>query len=243
MSLCLHEFGHAYTAYRGGDRSVRAKGYLTLDIRRYADLGLSLVLPVFFLLLGGIPLPGGAVWIDHGAIRSRAVRSLVSLAGPAANLVIGALLTTAVAFVPMPDGLAVGLSALALIQVLAFVLNILPVPGLDGFGVLEPFLPYSARRVAARVRPWAPIALFVLILGVPGVASALFSAWARWCSPRIGGDAYLAAHGLQRAVLLAALTIVVSVGSSLGSASTGHQRRSADSSLIRGSAPAGARTR
>ena len=83
VSLCLHEFGHAYTAYRGGDRSVRAKGYLTLDIRRYADLGLSLVLPVFFLLLGGIPLPGGAVWIDHGAIRSRAVRSLVSLAGPA----------------------------------------------------------------------------------------------------------------------------------------------------------------
>ena len=69
------------------------------------------MLPVFFLLLGGIPLPGGAVWIDHGAIRSRAVRSLVSLAGPAANLVLGGLLTAAVA-VPMPVGLAMGLSAL-----------------------------------------------------------------------------------------------------------------------------------
>jgi len=194
VSLCLHEFGHAYTAYRGGDRSVRAKGYLTLDIRRYADLGLSLVLPVFFLLLGGIPLPGGAVWIDHGAIRSRAVRSLVSLAGPATNLVIGALLTMAVAIVPMPDGLAFGLSALALIQVLAFVLNILPVPGLDGFGVLEPFLPYSARRVADRVRPWAPIALFVLILGVPGVASALLGIGALVFSG-IGGDTDLAFTG------------------------------------------------
>ena len=194
VSLCLHEFGHAYTAYRGGDRSVRAKGYLTLDIRRYADLGLSLVLPVFFLLLGGIPLPGGAVWIDHGAIRSRAVRSLVSLAGPAANLVIGALLTTAVAFVPMPDGLAFGLSALALIQVLAFVLNILPVPGLDGFGVLEPYLPVSALRMAARVRPWAPIALFVLILGVPGVASALLGFGALVFSG-IGGDTDLAFTG------------------------------------------------
>ena len=50
----------------------------------------------------------------------------------------------------MPIGLAVGLSALALIQVLAFVLNILPVPGLDGFGVLEPFLPEPARRMAHR---------------------------------------------------------------------------------------------
>ena len=122
-------------------------------------------------------------------------------------------------------------------------LNILPVPGLDGFGVLEPFLPDSARRMAARVRPWAPIALFVLILGVPGVSSALFSLGALVFSrdrrrlPRSGR------YRLQRAVLLAALTIVVSVGSSLGSASTGHQRRSADSSLIRGSAPAGARTR
>src|ERR1700733_7654916 len=120
VSLCLHEFGHAYTAYRGGDRSVRAKGYLTLDIRRYADLGLSLVLPVFFLLLGGIPLPGGAVWIEQGAIRSRAVRSLVSFAGPAANLIIGGLLTVTVPVAPVPVGLASGLSALALIQVLAF---------------------------------------------------------------------------------------------------------------------------
>ncbi len=196
VSLCLHEFGHAYTAYRGGDRSVRDKGYLTLDIRRYADLGLSLVLPVFFLLIGGIPLPGGAVWIDHGAIRSRAVRSLVSLAGPAANLLIGVLLTVAIAVAPMPVGLAAGLSALALIQVLAFVLNILPVPGLDGFGVIEPYLSDSARRTAARVRPWAPIALFVLIIGVPGVSSWLFGLGDAVFAA-LGGDGSLAYVGYQ----------------------------------------------
>jgi Zn-dependent protease len=196
VSLCLHEFGHAYTAYRGGDRSVRAKGYLTLDIRRYADLGLSLVLPVFFLLLGGIPLPGGAVWIENGAIRSRVVRSLVSLAGPAANLILGGLLIVAVAVVPMPTGLGAGLSALALIQVLAFVLNILPVPGLDGFGVLEPYLPQSARQVAARVRAWAPIALFVVIIGVPGAAGWLF-ALADIGFTALGGDGSLAYTGYQ----------------------------------------------
>ena len=94
----------------------------------------------------------------------------------------------------MPVGLAMGLSALALIQVLAFVLNILPVPGLDGFGVFEPYLPLSARRRASRIRAWAPIALFVLILGVPGVASALFSFGALVFSG-VGGDADLAATG------------------------------------------------
>lgn len=196
VSLCLHEFGHAAVAYRGGDTSVREKGYLTLDIRRYADVGLSVVLPVVFLLLGGIPLPGGAVWINQGAIRSRAALSMVSLAGPAANLVLGVLLTVSVATVPMPVGLAVGLSCLALFQVLAFVLNILPVPGLDGFGVLEPYLPAPARRLAAQVRPWAPIALFVLILGVPGASAVLFDAGGR-VFLAVGGDVVLADLGYR----------------------------------------------
>jgi Zn-dependent protease len=194
VSLCLHEFGHAVTAYRGGDRSVAAKGYLTLDIRRYADLGLSLLLPLVFLLLGGIPLPGGAVWIEHGSIRSRRMRSLVSLAGPLVNLVFGLLATVAVAVIPMPAALAAGLSALALIEVLAFVLNILPVPGLDGFGIWEPFLSDGARAMAAKVRPWAPLALFALIIGVPGVSSALFG-FGDTVFTAIGGDGELASVG------------------------------------------------
>lgn len=194
VSLCLHEFGHAFVAYRSGDRSVREKGYLTLDIRRYTDPVLSFGLPVVFLLLGGIPLPGGAVWIDHGAIRSRGARSLVSLAGPATNLVLGAVLTVAVAAVPMPLGLAVGLSCLALIQVLAFVLNILPVPGLDGFGVLEPYLSPSARRLGAQVRPWAPLVLFFLIIGVPGVAAVFFDL-SYTVFDAVGGNGRYAAAG------------------------------------------------
>lgn len=197
VSLCLHEFGHAVVAYRSGDRSVREKGYLTLDIRKYTDLGYSVLLPVLFLLLGGIPLPGGAVWIDHGAIRRPAARSLVSLAGPLATLAVGIVLTVAVAAVPMPPGLAAGLSCLALLQVLAFVLNVLPVPGLDGFGVLEPFLPPGARRVAHVVRPWAPIALFVLLIGVPGAAAALVRA-SGVLFAAIGGDAGAAFDGYDR---------------------------------------------
>ena len=194
VSLCLHEFAHALVVHRGGDRMVRARGYLTLDIRRYTNVGLTFVLPVLFLLLGGIPLPGGAVWIDHGAIRSRAVRSLVSLAGPTVNLVCGLALTVLVATVPMPIGLAAGLSCLALIEVLAFVLNILPVPGLDGFGVLEPYLSDGARRLADRVRPWAPFVLLALLLGAPGVSGALFGLGDALFTA-LGGDGGLADAG------------------------------------------------
>lgn len=197
VSLCLHEFGHAYTALRGGDHSVRTKGYLTLDIRRYTDPVLSIVLPLVLLLIGGLPLPGGAVWIDQQALRSRARRSAVSLAGPLANLAIGIVLTIAVAAVPMADGLRWGLSWLALVQVLAFVLNMLPVPGLDGFGVIEPYLPYEARRVAALVRPWAPLALFAVLISLPALARPLFDV-SYELFVLIGGDRFAAADGLDR---------------------------------------------
>jgi Zn-dependent protease len=194
VSLCLHEFAHALVAHRSGDLSVRARGYLTLDIRRYTNVALTLVLPVLFLLLGGIPLPGGAVLINHGAIRSRAARSLVSFAGPAVNLVLGLVLVLVVAGVPMPIGLAAALSCLALIQVLAFVLNILPVPGLDGFGVLEPYLSPGARLLAAKVAPWAPLVLLVVLLGLPGASAVLFGI-GDVLFGLIGGDGRLANAG------------------------------------------------
>lgn len=91
VSLCLHEFGHAFTAWRFGDRDVAVRGYLTLDPRRYAHPMLSLGLPMLFIALGGIGLPGGAVYL-HTFFMSPRRRTLVSLAGPAMNLVLAVLL-------------------------------------------------------------------------------------------------------------------------------------------------------
>jgi len=194
VSLCLHEFGHAVVAYRGGDREVYFKGYLTLDPRRYTDPVLSLVMPLILLAIGGVPLPGGAVWINHHALRSKAVESAVSLAGPFANLVTGLALIGAVsAFDPAP-GLATALSYLALLQVFAFVLNILPVPGLDGWGALEPWLPVEARRFGAKARPWAPLVLFALIIAFRPIGKAFFD-MADTVFDAFGGDSLLAAIG------------------------------------------------
>ncbi len=81
LSLCLHEFGHAITAYWGGDTSVKDKGYLTLNPFKYTDPGLSLFMPLLFLLLGGFALPGGAVYIDNSKLRNRWWNSAVSAAG------------------------------------------------------------------------------------------------------------------------------------------------------------------
>jgi Zn-dependent protease len=174
VSLCLHEFGHAFIAYKGGDREVYFKGYLTLDPRRYTDPVFSLVLPLIILAIGGIPLPGGAVWINHHALRNKRTESMVSLAGPLSNLVLGMLLILAVrTFEPTP-WLAAGLSYLALLQIFAFVLNILPIPGLDGWGAIEPWLSPEAQRFGAKARPWAPLILFMAMLGIPQVGRIFF---------------------------------------------------------------------
>ena len=175
-SLCLHEFGHAIVAYRGGDHEVYFKGYLTLDPRKYTDPVLSLLLPLLILAVGGIPLPGGAVWINHHALRNRRVESAVSLAGPLSNLVLGVLLVVAVRVFlhAMPVALFAALSCLALLQIMAFVLNILPIPGLDGFGTIEPYLPYRARELSAKVRPWAPLVLFAVLIGIPEANELFF---------------------------------------------------------------------
>ena len=92
ISLCLHEFAHAATALAGGDIAVRTRGYLTLNPFRYLNAAYSIVIPVIILIAGGIPLPGGAVLIENHRLRKRWWSSLVSLAGPATNFILGVIL-------------------------------------------------------------------------------------------------------------------------------------------------------
>jgi Zn-dependent protease len=163
VSLCLHEWAHAYVAYRAGDHSVVARGYLTLDPRKYSDPIFSVAIPIAFLILGGIGLPGGAVWIDHSNIRSRAARSLVSLAGPVVNIVFG-IACVGLAGSGLLDEVPALKSSIVYLGWLEFAtaaLNLLPVPGLDGYGIIEPYLPYGFR---AAIRPIANYAIIILLV-------------------------------------------------------------------------------
>ena len=99
---------------------------------------------------------------------------MVSLAGPLSNLVLGGLLILSINTFDPSLPLAGALSFLALLQVMAFVLNILPIPGLDGWGAIEPYLSAEAQRFGQKARPWAPLILFALLIGLPGVSSVFF---------------------------------------------------------------------
>ncbi|MEU6576941.1 site-2 protease family protein [Streptomyces sp. NPDC046805] len=176
VSLCLHEYAHARTALHGGDITVGAKGYLTLNPLKYTHALLSIVLPVLFVIMGGIGLPGGAVFIERGRIRGRWRHSLISAAGPLTNVLFAAVCSAPFwlhALDGVPLGFRFALAFLALLQVTAAILNFLPVPGLDGYGVVEPWL---SRGIKRQVEPFAPFGLLFVfaLLWVPSVNSAFF---------------------------------------------------------------------
>ncbi|MCL4123460.1 UNVERIFIED_CONTAM: hypothetical protein GTU68_056044 [Idotea baltica] len=176
VSLALHEFGHAIVAYIGGDRSVVDKGYLTLDVRKYGDIGTSLLFPIFILIIGGIGLPGGAVWINVGAIRSPMMRSLMSAAGPAASGLCALICLLPVRFgLVEATWLVVGLSFLGWIQIIAMIFNLLPIPGLDGFGIIEPHLSNQTLRSIQPFRQYGMIVVFIAIFFLAPVRDAFFS--------------------------------------------------------------------
>ena len=177
VALAVHEFSHAWIAWKAGDHTVEARGYLTFDPLKYADLATSVILPVIVLAIGGIALPGGAVYLRPDLMRSALWRSAASLAGPIGTLLVmaalgGMLVIAALLGWTGPVWSAVAL--LALFQAMAFIFNLLPVPGLDGFGVIRPFL---SRTLQAKIAPIERVAILILIAAVffvPGLSAALW---------------------------------------------------------------------
>ena len=181
ISLCLHEFGHAATAYVGGDRSVSEQGYLTLNPLRYTNPVLSILLPLAFLAMGGIGFPGGAVYVNTAAIRTPAWRAATSAAGPATNLVCLIAIALTLSAPSLAPNFAAALAFLGLLQATALVLNLLPIPGLDGFGVIAPFLSPELRAGAMRAGRLIGMLLLVAIIALPQVLTPIWRASAGLC--------------------------------------------------------------
>lgn len=171
FTVALHEFGHGLAAFLGGDYTIRERGGLTLNPLQYVDPLMSIVLPVLFLALGGVPLPGGVTYVRTDLLRSRAWETVVSLAGPATNLVVLVVLLglmhPAVGLFDLEQpvsrwsNLQLVLAALAALQAVTVVLNLLPIPPLDGFGAIAPYLPTD---LVHKVR--TPPVSFLLLAGL-----------------------------------------------------------------------------
>ncbi|MGA0599710.1 site-2 protease family protein [Caulobacter sp. KR2-114] len=177
LALSAHEFCHAWVADRGGDTTVEGRGYLTLNPLKYADPFMSIVIPVLVLAIGGIGFPGGAVYLRPDLMRSRLWRSAASLAGPGGTLAVLLGLSAAMALMQATGfsgaaGPAVAL--LAFLQATALVLNLLPIPGFDGFGALRPYIPPRVQLALLPVQRVAALLFIAALLWFPPLSVVLF---------------------------------------------------------------------
>ncbi len=141
VAIPVHEIGHAVAAYMLGDRSVRYFGYLNPNPRRFLDpLG---AIAVFVALVGW----GRRVPVQPNRISTTGQRVIYELGGPAANLVVAVLLGfvwrllsglgLGSAFELSPSLLGAALYAIVFLNLSIFAFQLLPIPGLDGWGLIE----------------------------------------------------------------------------------------------------------
>src|SRR5437868_13813788 len=173
VAIPVHEMGHAAAAYFLGDRSVRYFGYFSPDPRRFIDpMG---ALAVFIALVG----LARRVPVQPNRISSTGQKVLFELGGPAANLLVAivlgfvlrALLRAGlpISFDPGPGLLVEALYAIVFLNLSIFAFQLLPIPGLDGWNVIEAlFRNRNARffyNVSVRRREvWAGCA--IVLIGV-----------------------------------------------------------------------------
>ena len=166
VAFPIHEFSHAFAAYRLGDSTARWMGRLTLNpIAHFDPLGgLFLVLTALsgFALGWAKPTPVNPANLAGG----RQGEALVAFAGPFSNLVMASIVAVPLRAIvtlgmDVPPLVVTVLAYLVLFNLLLFVFNLLPIPPLDGYKVLLSFL---SPGTAWQLRPYEQYGFLVLLL-------------------------------------------------------------------------------
>jgi Zn-dependent protease len=178
----VHEFCHAYAAYRLGDSTARWQGRLTLDPRVHFDQVGGLMLAISAIISNGQfffgyakPTPVNPMNLQGG----RHGEALVAAAGPVSNLVMAAVvaipLRLLLANLHLIAGLPSNVQNLILlvpyyfvsINVFLFVFNLLPVPPLDGWkvlgGLVSPQLAWQMRNLERQYAQIIPLIFLAVI--------------------------------------------------------------------------------
>lgn len=182
LSLSVHEWAHAWSAWRLGDDTARLLGRMTLDPLAHIDPVGTLLLPLI-----GIPF-GWAKPVPVNPLRFRGVgmsvgMMLTAAAGPISNVVLAAaaaalsmlLARLPAGAIPAADAIAKLLELLVVMNVVLAVFNLVPVPPLDGSRIVAAFVPDRFRG------PWeafcraAQVGLVLLLVASMTMRMSVFS--------------------------------------------------------------------
>ncbi|HEC17031.1 MAG TPA: site-2 protease family protein [Sedimenticola sp.] len=179
FAITVHEAAHGWVAYRLGDSTAMMLGRVTFNPLKHIDPVGTVLVPLATLLMTGF-LFGWAkpVPVDWRNLHNqRRDMGLVALAGPGANLIMalfwGILIKFGLALAPVSEWFAMPLIAMGaagvFINCILMVLNLTPIPPLDGGRVLAALLPPKLALAFSRLEPYGLfIVLGLLVTGVLG---------------------------------------------------------------------------
>ncbi|MHB1157051.1 MAG: site-2 protease family protein [Phycisphaerales bacterium] len=176
ISITLHELAHGYAAVALGDDTPILMKRLTLNPLVHMGLFSIIMMLVMGIAWGSMP-------INPRKLRGRFGPALVSIAGPITNVLLAIIGLTILGlwqrFGPVEVGSAAEnwrqfLFYFGYINVALAMFNMLPIPPLDGSGVLEGFIPGFRQNVLSRVNPM--VLLAVIFIGFGPLGEWLFDA-------------------------------------------------------------------
>lgn len=172
IAFTFHEYAHAIVADKLGDRTPRFQGRLTFNPLAHID-------PIGFLMI----LVAGFGWAKPVQTNPSAFRSYykdhlkVAIAGPIANILVALIFTPIIIIyykhlanlIPMASLAGVIgdiLEQIVLINIVLFIFNLMPIPGLDGYHVLSDLFPSTFNRLSYKIHRYE-ILILIIFLATP----------------------------------------------------------------------------
>jgi Zn-dependent protease len=180
FSVVVHECAHGIAAYKLGDPTAYLAGRITLNPIKHIDLMWTIVIPIVLLLSSTLLPPhrpftlGGAKPVPVNIYKLKNIDKgwlIVSLVGPLSNFALALLgligYVVVVKFIPL-QGLFLEIyvfifSTIIMLNVVLGVFNLIPIPPLDGSGILRYFLPWHMKEAFDRIGMFGIMILLFLI--------------------------------------------------------------------------------
>ena len=163
IGLTVHEFSHAYAAYKLGDETAKNDGRLTLNPLKHIDW-----LGFFLILIAGFGWAKPVMFNPENLKNKHRDEIIIAIAGPVSNFLLAILFFVAARVLYMVDGISVEIVQLivvwGIINFSLFVFNLIPLPPLDGSHVYLTYLKDINPKLMMNLYRYGTLALFLIII-------------------------------------------------------------------------------